>query len=140
MEDNEVIEQILVHLQGYVIESDNNDSESEDIISDLEYDKKISSEEVLSFFEITKNYALSYLNRSTFPTITKVVDNVEVEVCEPVIFTGICMWTAGKIWEKYNIRENNNEDNTNPFGYGDKLVVQAKEMLKPFKYFKVMVY
>ena len=50
------------------------------------------------------------------------------------------MWTAGKLWQKYNVRTNNQEDDTNILGYGDKLVIQAKEILKPYKYYKMMVY
>ena len=129
MQDNEIIDAVLIHLQGYIIES-------EETISDLDYDKKISSEEVLSFYQIVTNYCLSYLNRTTLPTI--IVDEVEQE--DPIVQTGIAMWTAGKIWQKYNIRVNNNEDETNTLGYGDKLVIQAKELLKPYKYYNMKVY
>lgn len=133
MEDNELIEQVLVHLQGYIVES-------EETISDLDYDKKVSSSEVLAFYRITTSYVLSYLNRTELPTVTEVVDDEEVEVTDPIVLTGIAMWTAGKLWQKYNVRVNNNEDDTNILGYGDKLVIQAKELLKPYKYYKMMVY
>lgn len=132
MEDNEIIEQVLLHLQGYVLESSVNDDE----LSDLEYDKKISSDEILAFYRITTSYALSYLNRTKLPTIIK----DELEVTDPVVLDGVVMWTAGKIWQKYNVRVNNNEDDTTPFGYGDKLVIQAKELLKPYKYYNMVVY
>lgn len=133
MEDNEIIEQVLVHLQGYIVES-------EEAISDLDYDKKVSSSEVLTFYNITTSYVLSYLNRTELPTVTTIVDDEEVEVTDPIVLTGIAMWTAGKLWQKYNVRVNNNEDDTNILGYGDKLVIQAKELLKPYKYYKMMVY
>ena len=133
MQDNDIINAVLVHLQGYIVES-------EETISDLDYDKKVSSEEVLSFYRISTNYALSYMNRRTIPTITIVEEETEIEVPDPVALDGIAMWTAGKLWQKYNVRVKNNEDETNVLGYGDKLVIQAKELLKPFKYYKMNVY
>lgn len=136
MTDTEIIEKILLHLQGYVLEEDAEDSE----LTDLEYDKKISSNEVIAMYRITTSYALSFLNRKEIPTETIIVEDEEVEIPNPVVIDAIAMWTAGKIWQKYDVRVNNNEDDTTPFGYGDKLVIQAKEMLKPFKYFKMMVY
>ena len=94
----------------------------------------------MTFYRIVKSYALSYLNLTELPTITTTVDDEEIEEVDPTIQTGLCMWTAGKLWQKYNVRVNNNEDDTTPFGYGDKLVIQAKELLKPYKYFNLMVY
>ena len=135
--DTETIcENVLIHLQGYVLEETADDSE----LTDLEYDKKISSAELLKIYRITTSYALSYMNRKELPTITQIVDDEEVETHDPIVLDAVAMWTAGKIWQKYDVRVNNNEDDTTPFGYGDKLVVQAKEILKPYKYFKMMVY
>ena len=133
MAESEIVDEVLLHLQGYVAESDEE-------LSDLEYDKKVSSEEVLQFYRICQAYALSYLNLQEFPTQTIIEDDTEIEVINPTVETAVRMWTAGKVWQKYNVRVNNNEDDTNPFGFGDKLVIQAKEMLKPFKYYKMMVY
>ena len=133
MTESEIVNEVLLHLQGYVTDSDST-------LTDLDYDKMTSSEEVLQFYRICQSYALSYLNRREFPTVIIIEDDTEVEVCDPTVETGVRMWTAGKLWNKYNVRVNNNEDDTNTFGYGDKLVVQAKEMLKPFRYFKVVVY
>ena len=133
MEDNNIIEQVLVHLQGYIIESD-------EPVSDLEYDKKVSSTEVLSLYHITTHYVKSYINQTTLPKIKKIVDEEEIEVVDPIVCDAIFMWTAGKLWQKYNVRTNNQEDDTNILGYGDKLVIQAKEILKPYKYYKMDVY
>ena len=136
MTDNTIIDKVLAHLQGYVLES----KVDKDDLTDLDYDKKISSYEILTFYEIASSYALSYLNRTEFPTRLKKVENSEVEAIDPIVNNAVCMWTAGKIWQKYNVRVNNNEDDTNTLGYGDKLVIQAKEMLKPYKYFNMKVY
>ena len=132
MQDSEIIDAVLVHLQGYIVDS-------EMVVSDLEYDKKVSSTEVLSFYRITKSYVLSYLNRTELPTITECVDGEKVEREDPIVLDALAMWTAGKLWQKYNVRVNNNEDDTTPFGYGDKLVIQAKEILKPYKYYDLKV-
>ena len=136
MTDTTIVDKVLAHLQGYVLES----KVDKDDLTDLDYDKKISSYEILTFYEIASSYALAYLNRTEFPTRLKKVENSEVEVIDPVVNDAVCMWTAGKIWQKYNVRVNNNEDDTNTLGYGDKLVIQAKEMLKPYKYFNLKVY
>ena len=133
MQDNEIIDSVLLHLQGYVVESD-------EPISDLEYDKKVSSDEVLSFYRITTSYVKSYINQSELPTVTEIVEDEEIEVTDPIVLDALSMWTAGRLWQKYNVRVNNNEDETNLLGFGDKLVIQAKEILKPYKYYKMDVY
>ena len=132
MQDNEIIESVLINLQGYVLTESVNQSE----LNDLEYDKKVSSNEVLAFYRTTTSYVLSYLNRTELPT--KIVG--ELKVTDPIVLDAVAMWTAGRLWNKYNVRVNNNEDDTTPFGYGDKLVIQAKEILKPYKYFNMKVY
>lgn len=155
--DNEIIERILIKLDGWVLsdnlndDTSNNINESDenienttlnidepvnntdnieeilnentnDIIDDLTYNKKISSTEILQFYDDATEYIKSYLQRTD-------TDNI------PVYETAIIFWTAGLIWETYNQKENNMLDDTNPnpWGYGDKLVIQAKEMLKPYK-------
>lgn len=133
MQDNEIIDSVLVHLQGYVVESD-------EPISDLEYDKKVSSDEVLTFYQITTSYVKSYINQSELPTVTEIVEDEEIEVTDPIVLDALSMWTAGRLWQKYNVRTNNQEDETNILGFGDKLVIQAKEILKPYKYYKMDVY
>ena len=133
MQDNEIIDSVLVHLQGYVVESD-------EPISDLEYDKKVSSDEVLSFYRITTSYVKSYINQSELPTVTEIVEDEEIEVTDPIVLDALSMWTAGRLWQKDNVRTNNQEDETNILGFGDKLVIQAKEILKPYKYYKMDVY
>jgi len=133
MQDSDIIDAVLSHLQGYIVESETQ-------VSDLDYDKKISSEEICTMYQVTLSYALSFMNREKLPTIKVIEEETEIEVPNPIVVDAIQMWTAGKIWQKYNVRVNNNEDDTTPFGYGDKLVIQAKEMLKPFKYYKMMVY
>ena len=123
MSNSVLVKKVLLHLQGYMVESDIENNG----YSDLDFDKEVTSEEILSFFDVATNYAISYLNRAELPS-------------NSIVTEAVCMWTAGLIWNKYDIRVNNQEDETNTFGFGDKLVIQAKEMLKPFKYYKMVVY
>lgn len=162
--NNEIVNQVLIKLDGWVLsdrliesESDINDDDTEnniddsinvddvtdildsddnteteilitdnttedEILNDLEYNKKITSREILQFYNDASEYSKSYLQRTDTEQI-------------PVYDTAIIFWTAGLIWEKYNQKENNMLDDTNPnpWGYGDKLIIQAKEMLKPYK-------
>lgn len=136
MQDDEIVDAVLSHLQGYVLDTTITESE----YTDLDYDKKVSSEEVLTFYHICVHYAKSYMNRMELPTIPMPVENDILEIVDPIVEDAIIMWTAGKLWQKYNVRVNNNEDDTNTLGYGDKLVIQAKEMLKQFKYYDMKVY
>ena len=140
MEDAEIIEQILYKLDGWKLTED---IENEDLI-DASYNKSISADEVLHFYRTAYNYALTYLGVSKFPT-KPVIDIIDGEMIEgedivDTVYTALFFWSAGLLWEKYNIRVNNNIDDDNPFGYGDKLIVQAKEMLKPIKSYKFYAY
>jgi len=131
MEDSEIIEKVLHHLQGYVVESS---TDTEDILSDLDYDKKVTSEEVLDTYNFAKSYATSYIGYIGNPNgVITLAEN-------PTVIDAIIVWTAGLLWKKYDIRVNNQEDESNTLGYGDSLIIQAKEMLKPFRYFDLSVY
>ena len=123
MSNSVLVKKVLLHLQGYMVESDIENNE----YSDLDFDKEVTSEEILSFFDVAKNYAISYLNRAELPS-------------NPSVDEAVCMWTAGLIWKKYDVRTNNQEDETVTLGYGDSLIIQSKEMLKPWKYYAVKVY
>lgn len=113
--EDEIIKQVLLKLDGWELATEENIE-----YEDFDVNKIISSEEILDFYTDAMDYALSYTQQPSF-------DNIIVGVT-PVIF-----WTAGLIWNKYNIRTNNQLDDTNILGYGDKLIIQAKEMLKPYK-------
>ena len=140
MTDETIIKQILMHLDGWVTEEDYKKSN----YTGAEYNKRISGEEVLNFYNIAYDYALVYTKLKEFPTVTKIIedDGEETEVSELVkpISTAIYMWSAGLLWNKYNIRVNNQIDETNTLGFGDKLVIQAKEMLKSYKDYQFYAY
>lgn len=132
MTESDIVEKVLLHLQGYVVESEDNTEE----FTDLEYDKKVTKSEIENFYNFAQTYALSYIQQKAFPTIIE----DETEVINPICQNAVYMWTAGLIWKKYDVRTNNQTDETVTLGFGDALIIQAKEMLKPFKYYKMMVY
>ena len=124
MEDEKIIKTILYKLDGWILESDAED------LTDMDFNKTITSEEVLHFYNTAYNYALSYTRLSQFPTVTYIIDDEEVTDISDQVFTALCLWSAGLIYRKYNIRSNDNIDETMTIGYGDSLIIQAKEMLK----------
>ena len=114
------IQSILLKLPGFVTDTTE--------LTDLEYDKKITNEEIEDAYNSALNYATSFCRQEKLPD-----DNVIVD-------TAIDFWTAGLIWKKYDIRPNDQEDETSPIGYGDNLIIQAKQMLKPFKFYEFEVW
>lgn len=141
MTDDKIIEQVLLHLDNWITTEDYNSKVG---ISGADYNKKVSKDEILNFYNVAYNYALSYAKLTEFPTTKEIiiVDDEEVEVIEILkpISTAIYMWCAGLLWNKYNIRSNNQIDETNTLGFGDKLVIQAKEMLKQYKDYSFYAY
>ena len=124
MEENDIIQQTLLYLDNWILE--------EDITSEtttMDYNKKVSRQEVLDYFNTATNYAISYTQNN---------DITGIDICN----TALCLWTAGLLWSKYNQNISNNldETNANPFGYGDKLVIQAKQILKPYMKYTLQTY
>lgn len=125
MEEEDIITQTLSKLDNWVLDT----KIEEDELTDMDYNKSVTSEEIINTYNDVVNYAISYLQRQDFENI-------------PVSDTALIFWTAGLLWQKYNQNINNqlDETNPNPFGYGDKLVIQAKEMLKPYKSYSFVAY
>lgn len=122
MEDIDIIESILLKLDGWVLDNSENEG-----LSPTKYNKKVSAEEILHYYNMAFDYALSYTQRFNFEGVI-------------VADTALVMWASGLIWNKYNLRSNEQVDETNSLGFGDKLIVQAKEMLKPFKSYSFNAY
>ena len=125
MERTDIITQTLSKLDNWVLDT----QIEEDELTDMDYNKSVTSDEIINTYNDVTNYAISYLQREDFENI-------------PVIDTALIFWTAGTLWQKYNQNINNqlDETNPNPFGYGDKLVIQAKEMLKPYKKYNFNIF
>ena len=114
--DENRITSILLKLPGFVT----NTSE----LTDMDYDKEVTSEEVEDAFNSATNYATSFCYLEELPKNNPIVD------------TALDFWAAGLLWKKYDIRPNDQEDESYTIGYGDNLIIQAKQMLKPFKYYE----
>ena len=131
MDDETIIKEVLLKLDNWIvvnIDSDEDLIESNSLeLDEMDYNKKVSSEEILHFFDVATNYALSY---------TQLPDFTDV----PISDTAIILWTAGLLWRKYDIRPNDQVDETYPIGYGDSLIIQAKEMLKPYKKYNFNIF
>jgi hypothetical protein len=135
--DESIKNKILNHLQGYVTDTTE--------LSDFDFNNEISDTELDLFYDLTVSYALSYLHLSELPTEThqEIIDEetVDVTTIKPEVQEGICTWCAGLIWNKYDVKVNeNNEDDTTTYGYGDKLIIQAKSLLKSYKFYEFQIF
>lgn len=131
MNEETIIKEVLFKLDNWVVENIDKDGDLNQSHS-LEYDdmdinKKVSSDEILHFYEVAKNYALSYTQLTDFTNV-------------PISDTALILWTAGLLWRKYDVRPNDQIDETYPIGYGDSLIIQAKEMLKPYKKYNFNIF
>ena len=131
MNEDAIIKEVLLKLDNWVVadvDSSTDLSESNlSEFSDLDYNKRVTSEEILHFYDVAMNYALSYTQLSDFNGI-------------PISDTALILWTAGLIWRKYDIRPNDEIDESYSIGYGDSLIIQAKEMLKPYKKYSFNIF
>lgn len=131
MDEETIIKEVLLKLDNWIVEDVDNDVDLIETSSveydEFDYNKKVSSEEVLHFYDVAMNYALSYTQLSDFNNI-------------PISDTALILWTAGLLWRKYDIRPNDQIDESYPIGYGDSLIIQAKEMLKPYKKYNFNIF
>lgn len=131
MDEETIIKEVLLKLDNWVVTNIDNDedlNESNSLeLDEMDYNKEVSSEEILHFYDVAENYALSYTQLTDFSDV-------------PISDTAIIFWTAGLLWKKYDIRPNDQIDETYPIGYGDSLIIQAKEMLKPYKKYNFNIF
>ena len=131
LDEETIIKEVLLKLDNWIVEDIDNDVDLIETSSveydEFDYNKKVTSEEVLHFFDVATNYALAYTQLSDFNNI-------------PISDTALILWTAGLLWRKYDIRPNDQIDESYPIGYGDSLIIQAKEMLKPYKKYNFNIF
>ena len=131
MNEETIIKEVLFKLDNWVVENIDNDgnlNQSHSLEYDeMDYNKKVTSEEILHFYDVANNYALSYTQLTDFSNV-------------PISDTALILWTAGLLWRKYDVRPNDQIDDTYPIGYGDSLIIQAKEMLKPYKKYNFNIF
>ena len=112
--DEKIIQKVLQYLDDYILDDD---------LDTLDYNKKVNRDEILGLYSTVTSEVISYLN-------------TEEHQNNPLIFDFTCMWTAGELWRKYNVRVNDQLDESYPVGYGDQLIISAKAALKPFKKYR----
>ena len=131
MNDETIIKEVLYKLDNWIVENIDNIGDLDESNSieydDMDYNKKVSSEEILHFYDVATDYALSY---------TQLTDFTDV----PISDTALILWTAGLLWRKYDIRPNDQIEESYTIGYGDSLIIQAKEMLKPYKKYNLSIF
>lgn len=128
MDEEAIIKEVLFKLDNWVlIDIANDDNLVESEYNDLDYNKKVSSEEILHFFKVATDYALSYTQLTNFENV-------------PISDTALILWAAGLLWRKYDIRPNDQIEESVTIGYGDSLIIQAKEMLKPYKNYNFNIF
>ena len=115
LNDNEIIETVLLKLDDFTTD------DTDDFAN-----KIVSEDEILSLHATAKNLTLSYLRVTTLPE-------------DPRIDDGLCTWTAGLLYKKYDERPNDLTDDTHPIGVGDQLIITAREMLKPLRYYEFIM-
>lgn len=130
MEDETIIKEVLFKLDNWVVENVEDDDlyETNSLeCDDMDFNKKVTDEEILHFHQVAINYAKSYTQLSDFSNV-------------PISDTALILWTAGLLWRKYDVRSNDQIDESYSIGYGDSLIIQAKEMLKPYKKYNFNIF
>ena len=131
MDEKTIIKEVLLKLDNWVV--DNIDSDDDLIESnsieydDMDFNKKVTQDEIIDFYHVAINYAVSYTQLTNLPS-------------NSIIDTALILWTAGLLWRKYDIRPNDQIDETYSIGYGDSLIIQAKEILKPYKKYNFNIF
>lgn len=134
--NNNIQNQILSNLDGWIIETipetTNETQENNDVNPFMTADefnqkanKVITSTECQLFYEETLDNAFMHTNRLNIDDLT--------EVEARIFIRAVCKWTASNLWNKYNIRVNNEDmEDTYVQSYGGLLYSSAMKALQPF--------
>ena len=126
---------ILSHLDGWVIQKttgDDTDDLSTEVTAFMTSDelknkanKVITGTECQLCYEETLDSALLYCNRLNVDDLNR----IELRA----FIRAVCKWTASNLWNKYNIRVNNEDlEDTYVQSYGGLLYHSAMKALQPF--------
>lgn len=130
--NEDIRNQILSHLDGWVIYSTEPQpsEEVEPFIDNIEDykdnpNKKVKDSEVQKFYEEALEKSYAYCNRLNVDDLSSIEENIFKK--------GVCLLTASDLWNKYNIRVNN-EDMEDQYvqSYGGLLYQQSKKILNSF--------
>ena len=87
--------------------------------------KKVTSDEVQRFYEEALAKSYSYCNRLNVEDLTSIEEGLFIK--------GVCLLTASDLWNKYNIRVNNEDmEDTYTQSFGGLLYKQAMMILNSF--------
>lgn len=87
--------------------------------------KKITSDEVEKFYESALQKAYTYCNRLNVDDLTSIEEEMFIK--------GVCLLAASDLWNKYNIRVNNEDmEDTYVQSYGGLLYKQSMNILHSF--------
>ena len=128
--DSKIEEMILMNLDGWRI--DDNSTTEENINPFMTADeasekanKLITSTECQIYFEEALDLAYIHTNRLNIDDLTSIEQNMFIR--------GVCKWAASNLWNKYNIRVNNEDlEDTYIQSYGGLLYHNALKILNPF--------
>lgn len=124
---NTIVEDVLIYLPEWTIKPPSKphkeyakaflENDSNELTSEINVRKHISSEEILKTYHMTKITVSNYLCREQVPN---------VNTC----YVATCMWTAGVLEEKYKFKSTTRS----------QLILDAQKMLTPYikHYFKVL--
>lgn len=120
-DETQIVNAVLVYLDGWAITDEDTETVEESAyMSSSELTKNankyISSDEVMTFYtNVTDEYT----------TTMRLPPSQDVENL-------LCKITAGRLWNKYNILVNTNNDmeESTPDRYGSKLIQEAEKKLK----------
>lgn len=108
-----------------LIEDDDVEAFMTDTEVDTKANKVITSTECQMFYEETLDMAYMHTNRLNIDDLS--------EVEARMFIRGVCKWTASNLWNKYNIRVNNEDmEDTYVQSYGGLLYKSALKILTPF--------
>lgn len=133
--NSDIQNMILSNLDGWVIEQNpsGNSNEEETEINPFmtrtelqtKANKVITSTECELFYEETLDMAYMHTNRLNINDLSEVETRAFIRA--------VCKWTASNLWNKYNIRVNNEDmEDTYVQSYGGLLYKSALNALQPF--------
>lgn len=89
------------------------------------HNKRITDNECQLFYEEALDQSYMYTNRLNIDDLT--------EIEARMFIRGVCKWAASNLWNKYNIRVNNEDmEDTYVQSYGGLLYKSALKILQPF--------
>lgn len=131
--DENIRNMILANLDGWRIADNAETDETDESISPYmtvdeaieKANKTITNDECQLFYEEALDLAYSYTNRLNIDDLS--------DVSGRIFLRAVCKWTASNLWNKYNVRVNNEDmEDTYIQSYGGLLYKSAMNTLRQF--------